>query len=153
MCVCVRARVCRKTKPPDYQPQPPPPVTRTSLPSPNARRTSRVHHSKPHITTVRRHPAPRQTGTGSHTNDWQLYFQGGGWCYSDVDCWGRSKTTLGSSKAWAPTYSGMSGLLSRDCTVRKTPSPPPPPTHAYCRWFGTPPPPTTHTHTCCVLLP
>ena len=28
------------------------------------------------------------------TNSWQIYFMGGGWCYSKVDCLGRSKTNV-----------------------------------------------------------
>eukprot|EP00946_MAST-07B_sp_MAST-7B-sp1_P000728 g728.t1 len=48
-------------------------------------------------------------------DDWQIYFQGGGWCYNEVDCWGRSNTNLGSSTNWAKTGS-LGGLLSSDCT-------------------------------------
>jgi len=54
--------------------------------------------------------------SSDHANDWQIYFQGGGWCYSEADCWGRSKTTLGSSLAWGSTMSA-GGLLSDDCNV------------------------------------
>ena len=50
----------------------------------------------------------------TNSNDWQLYFQGGGWCYDEEDCWGRSKTNLGSSKNWAKT-SSMGGIMSDDC--------------------------------------
>jgi len=49
-------------------------------------------------------------------NDWQLYFQGGGWCYDKEDCWGRSNTGLGSSAKWAKT-SSMGGVMSDDCKV------------------------------------
>jgi len=49
-------------------------------------------------------------------NDWQLYFQGGGWCYDEVDCLGRSHGGLGSSKDWAPT-SSIGGIMSDNCTV------------------------------------
>ena len=52
----------------------------------------------------------------SKKNSWQLYFQGGGWCYDAEDCHQRSKTTLGSSKSWAKT-SSMGGIMSGDCTV------------------------------------
>jgi hypothetical protein len=51
----------------------------------------------------------------SNANDWQIYFQGGGWCYDKMDCWTRSSTNLGSSKAWKKTGS-MDGLLSSDCS-------------------------------------
>ena len=50
----------------------------------------------------------------AHKDDWQIYFQGGGWCYDEVDCWSRSFTELGSSYAWSPTGS-MGGMLSSDC--------------------------------------
>jgi hypothetical protein len=33
----------------------------------------------------------------------QVFIQGGGWCYDEQDCLGRSKTELGSSKAYTPT--------------------------------------------------
>lgn len=52
-----------------------------------------------------------QPGFGADANKWMIYFQGGGWCYSEADCVGRSKTNLGSSKNWAPTGS-MGGMLS-----------------------------------------
>jgi hypothetical protein len=55
------------------------------------------------------------TTNASHVNDWQLFFQGGGWCYSEIDCYGRSKTTLGSSKAW-PQQQCEGGPMSSDCT-------------------------------------
>jgi hypothetical protein len=54
-------------------------------------------------------------GSAKDTNNWQLYFQGGGWCYDEMDCWGRSNTGLGSSKSWKPT-SSIGGILSDDCT-------------------------------------
>lgn len=50
------------------------------------------------------------------TNNWQIYFQGGGWCYDERDCWGRSSTDLGSSLHWKDTM-GLAGLLSDDCSV------------------------------------
>jgi len=50
-----------------------------------------------------------------HANDWQIYFQGGGWCYDEMDCYGRSQGKLGSSKTWAPT-SAMGGIMSADPT-------------------------------------
>ena len=46
--------------------------------------------------------------------DWQIYFQGGGWCYDEMDCWGRSFGNLGSSEHWSSTGS-MDGLFSSDC--------------------------------------
>lgn len=38
----------------------------------------------------------------------------GGWCYDELDCWGRSNGNLGSSKNWAPNMTG-DGILSSDC--------------------------------------
>ena len=50
------------------------------------------------------------------SDDWAIYFQGGGWCYSLADCYGRSQGNLGSSTHLPPTGS-MGGLLSDDCAV------------------------------------
>lgn len=52
----------------------------------------------------------------THNTSWQLYFQGGGWCYSLKDCWGRSNTTLGSSTQWVDSVQ-IGGILSPDCEV------------------------------------
>jgi len=52
----------------------------------------------------------------SKNASWQLYFQGGGWCYDENDCWGRSKTHLGSSKHWQKSVTS-GGIMSADCTV------------------------------------
>ena len=57
-------------------------------------------------------PATNATAAKS----WEIYFQGGGWCYDKEDCWGRSSTGLGSSKSWAPT-SSIGGIMSDDCTA------------------------------------
>ena len=38
---------------------------------------------------------------------------GGGWCYDEEDCWGRSNGGLGSSLKWAKT-SSMGGVMSDD---------------------------------------
>ena len=40
--------------------------------------------------------------------------QGGGWCYSLADCYGRSKTSLGSSSN-IPATVNLGGLLSSTC--------------------------------------
>eukprot|EP01094_Clydonella_sp_ATCC50884_P014876 TRINITY_DN2544_c0_g1_i1.p1 TRINITY_DN2544_c0_g1~~TRINITY_DN2544_c0_g1_i1.p1 ORF type:complete len:456 (+),score=82.22 TRINITY_DN2544_c0_g1_i1:150-1517(+) len=45
----------------------------------------------------------------SHTNDWVIYFRGGGWCFTPEDCLLRSKETLGSSKQWTATYQNKEG--------------------------------------------
>ena len=52
----------------------------------------------------------------SAATSWQIYFQGGGWCYDEMDCFGRSSTNLGSSKHWAPNGT-LGGVVSADCTV------------------------------------
>jgi len=52
----------------------------------------------------------------SAAKSWQLYFEGGGWCYDELDCWGRAHSNLGSSKKWPKTMlSG--GLMSDDCKL------------------------------------
>ena len=57
-------------------------------------------------------PATNPTAATS----WQLYFQGGGWCYDKMDCYGRSFTNLGSSTKWAPSAS-LNGIVSSSCHV------------------------------------
>merc|ERR1719264_1136398 len=52
----------------------------------------------------------------ANTHDWQLYFEGGGWCYDEVDCWGRSLTYLGST-AKRPSTVTAGGLMSDSCEV------------------------------------
>jgi len=47
-------------------------------------------------------------------NDWQLYFEGGGWCYDEEDCLGRSAGNLGSSKKW-PASKGGGGIIDSNC--------------------------------------
>ena len=47
------------------------------------------------------------------STDWMFYFEGGGWCYSETDCLMRSRTNLGTSKAYPPTMGdGGGGLIS-----------------------------------------
>ena len=50
----------------------------------------------------------------SNANDWQIYFQGGGWCYDDKDCWHRSNSHLGSTKGALSTVT-VGGLMDSDC--------------------------------------
>ena len=57
-------------------------------------------------------PAANPTASTS----WQIYFQGGGWCYDEMDCYGRSFSNLGSSTNWAPTGT-LGGIVSADCQV------------------------------------
>mmetsp|Transcript_25331 Transcript_25331/g.46385 ORF Transcript_25331/g.46385 Transcript_25331/m.46385 type:complete len:440 (+) Transcript_25331:68-1387(+) len=60
---------------------------------------------------------PAATAEGSKT--WVLYFEGGGWCYDELDCWGRSEKDVGTSKNWPKVRQG-SGLTSDDCSVNPT---------------------------------
>lgn len=62
-------------------------------------------------------------GSGAGASKWVLFFQGGGWCYNEYDCWGRSKTALGSSKSWGPTMD-IGGIMSDDCNSNPT----------FCTW-------------------
>jgi len=54
--------------------------------------------------------------TDDKKNTWQIFFQGGGWCYNELDCLGRSRGDLGSSKGWGPN-GGDGGINSGDCNV------------------------------------
>lgn len=56
-------------------------------------------------------------GTGDGMNKWYIHHQGGGWCESPADCYGRSKMSLGSSVGFAPTATLGGGYFSSDCTV------------------------------------
>ena len=49
-------------------------------------------------------------------SSWQIYFEGGGWCYDELDCWERSFNNLGSSLEW-PKTAQAGGIMSSDCTV------------------------------------
>jgi hypothetical protein len=53
------------------------------------------------------------------TANWEIYFQGGGWCYEEQDCWNRAKGNIGSSKGYqdGKSTSDIGGLMSSDCTV------------------------------------
>eukprot|EP00659_Diplonema_papillatum_P010689 gene10689-16445_t len=54
-----------------------------------------------------------------NVNNWLIFFQGGGWCYDEVDCYYRSMTALGNSSSWAPTFED-GGMISQNCTVNPT---------------------------------
>jgi len=48
-------------------------------------------------------------------NTWEIHFQGGGWCYDEIDCWHRSVVQgLGTTKGLQPVVS-EGGLMSDDC--------------------------------------
>ena len=42
----------------------------------------------------------RPATSNLHRRDFVLYFEGGGWCFNEFDCWSRTSTKTGSSKAW-----------------------------------------------------
>ena len=52
-------------------------------------------------------------GIGAGADNWIVHMQGGGWCYDEEACLGRSKTDIGSSKKWKSTQD-FGGLLSDD---------------------------------------
>ena len=52
---------------------------------------------------------------------WQLYLEGGGWCWTPQDCAARATTDLGSSLNYAATISSMgTGLQSSWCNINPT---------------------------------
>lgn len=50
---------------------------------------------------------PAQSAAAS--NKWRIFFQGGGWCVSDEDCYGRSQTALGSNLNLTATATDPAG--------------------------------------------
>lgn len=51
-----------------------------------------------------------------------MHLEGGGWCIDEADCVARSKTDLGSSKAWKPIGippmdGGVHGMFNPDPTL------------------------------------
>eukprot|EP00435_Cladocopium_sp_Y103_P017605 s551_g4.t1 len=56
-----------------------------------------------------------QKGSGDGINKY-IHHEGGGWCESFDDCLGRSKTDLGSSKAYPERRTLFGGYFSRDAT-------------------------------------
>lgn len=55
-------------------------------------------------------------GIGANASNWAWYFEGGGWCYSPADCYGRSLGNLGSSTN-LPATGVVGGLLSNDPNI------------------------------------
>merc|ERR1712224_258138 len=49
----------------------------------------------------------RVDNSSAHSKGWILFFEGGGWCYSDVDCLKRSKSRLGSAKNLSETLNPL----------------------------------------------
>lgn len=58
-------------------------------------------------------------GTGADANKLILFWEGGGWCESLLDCLSRSNTTLGSSRTYpeSTTHYSVRDLLLPDCDV------------------------------------
>ena len=48
-------------------------------------------------------------GVGADAKNFKIHFKGGGWCFDDKSCLGRSKQWLGSSKQWGPVPAGTAG--------------------------------------------
>ena len=46
---------------------------------------------------------------GADAKNFKIHFKGGGWCFDDKSCLGRSKQWLGSSKQWGPVPAGTAG--------------------------------------------
>jgi hypothetical protein len=48
-----------------------------------------------------------KNGLDEGETKWLIYFEGGGWCFSAINCYSRSKGELGSSNNYEPCMSGM----------------------------------------------
>jgi len=59
-------------------------------------------------------------GTGSGVRKWYIHHEGGGWCTSLQDCYGRSQGSLGSSKAYAPSIGLPGGYFSDNAAENPT---------------------------------
>ena len=60
---------------------------------------------------------------GSDSNKWQLYFEGGGWCYNEKDCFNRAHGDLGSSTNYPPSVERDQvggGVISASCETNPT---------------------------------
>eukprot|EP01013_Petalomonas_cantuscygni_P022856 TRINITY_DN44179_c0_g1_i1.p1 TRINITY_DN44179_c0_g1~~TRINITY_DN44179_c0_g1_i1.p1 ORF type:complete len:467 (+),score=62.49 TRINITY_DN44179_c0_g1_i1:145-1401(+) len=55
-----------------------------------------------------------------HANKWVMFFEGGGWCYNEVDCYHRSFTGLGSSSTYPSQHDGGDAPDSHLCKVNPT---------------------------------
>eukprot|EP01116_Phalansterium_solitarium_P018181 TRINITY_DN4720_c0_g1_i1.p1 TRINITY_DN4720_c0_g1~~TRINITY_DN4720_c0_g1_i1.p1 ORF type:complete len:448 (+),score=109.18 TRINITY_DN4720_c0_g1_i1:138-1346(+) len=55
-------------------------------------------------------------GSGEDKANWQIFLQGGGWCYGLADCWERSRTATGSSRLWMRSIRSPGGPMSTNCT-------------------------------------
>eukprot|EP00300_Choanocystis_sp_HF-7_P028344 c3389_g1_i1.p1 GENE.c3389_g1_i1~~c3389_g1_i1.p1 ORF type:complete len:254 (-),score=38.11 c3389_g1_i1:532-1191(-) len=59
----------------------------------------------------------QRTTDRQHANDWIVYFEGGGWCYSLKECTERAAGRLGSSRGLGPTIRDQPGVLDSDCAI------------------------------------
>eukprot|EP00287_Rhodomonas_sp_CCMP768_P025379 CAMPEP_0202831174 /NCGR_PEP_ID=MMETSP1389-20130828/16661_1 /ASSEMBLY_ACC=CAM_ASM_000865 /TAXON_ID=302021 /ORGANISM="Rhodomonas sp., Strain CCMP768" /LENGTH=73 /DNA_ID=CAMNT_0049504877 /DNA_START=62 /DNA_END=280 /DNA_ORIENTATION=- len=44
-------------------------------------------------------------------NNWVLYLDGAGWCFSEAECLARAETPSGSSANWPKRISDVGGIL------------------------------------------
>ncbi|GMH76033.1 hypothetical protein TrST_g9430 [Triparma strigata] len=51
------------------------------------------------------------------TKKYQLFFEGGGWCYNDKDCANRATGDLGSSKNYPSQIDMAGGVASANCNI------------------------------------
>jgi STAM-binding protein len=64
-------------------------------------------------------------GRGSDANKWLLYFEGGGWSYTESDSAARAQTPLGSSRSWPKTLSSWGGgMMDTSCATNPY----------FCKW-------------------
>ena len=66
-------------------------------------------------------------GSDASKTKWKFHFQGGAWCLSASDCFGRSQTAWGSSSTWPQWLShatdpgnnslGFSGIMDANSTI------------------------------------
>ena len=61
----------------------------------------------------------RPATTAATNSSWVIFMKGGAWCTSAADCAGRSRTSLGSSTKFPPTYS-VGGPLDPDSARNPT---------------------------------
>ena len=55
-------------------------------------------------------------GSGTGAKKYILHLEGGGWCFTLDQCFGRTKMSLGSSKSW-PDTKEIDGVFSDDPSV------------------------------------
>ncbi len=58
-------------------------------------------------------------GEAASATKWIVSFEGGGWCYNEVDCYYRSLGRRGSSTSYPPTDEPLAAVLSGSCDVNR----------------------------------